>query len=46
LLGGDYIREWARQKARIKTQISKKHQSMRGADKIPRGKIDETSSFI
>jgi hypothetical protein len=30
LLNGDYIREWARQKAKLKTQISKKHQSMRG----------------
>lgn len=45
-MNGDYIREWAKQRARIKTQVSKKHQSMRGVEKILRGKQNVSETFI
>lgn len=38
LLSGDHLRQWAKTRARIKTQVSRRNQSMRGGDRIARGK--------
>lgn len=37
LLSGNYMREWAKKRARIKTEIARKNQHMKGLEKIFRG---------